>query len=136
MKQPHDWREWRRLRALSLFRHGWKECDIAEALGASKGAVSQWLATARVGGRKALYSQPHGTHAKLTDDQRRLIPDFRSRSRRTVRTTTQPWVQCPGHSERSHYLVLIEAVSPWLVQDVLDGYLPAYFPVLANLAYG
>jgi transposase len=76
MKQPHDWREWRRLRALYLFRHGWRESDIAEALGASKAAVSQWLATARDGGRKALYSQPHGTHAKLTDDQKRLIPDF------------------------------------------------------------
>jgi transposase len=76
MKQPHDWREWRRLRALYLFRHGWRECDIADALGASKGAVSQWLATAREGGRKALYSQPHGTHAKLTEDQKRLIPDF------------------------------------------------------------
>src|ERR1700730_12446923 len=44
--------------------------------GASKGAVSQWLAAARAGGRKALYSQPHGTHAKLTEDQKRLIPDF------------------------------------------------------------
>jgi len=44
MKQPHDWREWRRLRALNLFKRGWKECDIAEALGASKGAVSSgWL---------------------------------------------------------------------------------------------
>jgi len=59
-----------------LFQHGWRECDIADALGASKGAVSQWLVTAREGGRKALYSQPHGTHAKLTEDQKRLIPDF------------------------------------------------------------
>jgi transposase len=76
MKPPHDWREWRRLRALYLFRHGWKERDIVEALGVSKGAVSQWLTAAREGGRKALYSQPHGIHAKLTDDQKRRIPDF------------------------------------------------------------
>jgi transposase len=76
MRQPHDWREWRRLRALYLFQHGWKERDIVEALGASKGAVSQWLTAAREEGRKALYSQPHGTHAKLTDEQKRLIPDF------------------------------------------------------------
>lgn len=77
MKQPHDWREWRRLRALYLFKHGWIERDIAKALGASKGAVSQWLSAAREGGRKALYSHPHGrTHGKLSDDQKRLIPDF------------------------------------------------------------
>jgi transposase len=76
MKQPYDWREWRRLRALYLFQHGWTERDIAEALAASKGAVSQWLTTAREGGRKALLSRPHGTHAKLTDDQKRFIPDF------------------------------------------------------------
>jgi transposase len=77
MKQSHDWREWRRLRALHLFKRGWKELDIAEALGASKGAVSQWLKAAREGGRKALYSHPHGgTHSKLSDEQKRLIPDF------------------------------------------------------------
>jgi len=76
MREPHDWHEWRRLRALYLFQHGWTESKIAEALGASKGAVSQWLATAQKGGRKALLSRPHGTHAKLTDEQKRLIPEF------------------------------------------------------------
>jgi transposase len=76
MREPHDWREWRRLRALYLFQHGWTEVKIAEALGASKGAVSQWLATAQKGGRKSLLSRPHGTHAKLTDEQKRLIPEF------------------------------------------------------------
>ena len=38
MKQPHDWREWRRLRAWYLFQHGWTEREIAEALGASFGS--------------------------------------------------------------------------------------------------
>jgi transposase len=76
MKQPPDWREWRRLRAWYLFRHGWTERAIAEALGASKGAVSQWLTSARQGGRQALRSRPHGTHAKLTEEQKRRIPDF------------------------------------------------------------
>jgi transposase len=76
MKQPRDWREWRRLRAWHLFEHGWSERDIAEALGASKGAVSQWVAAARRGGGQALVSRPHGTHAKLSDEQKRLIPDF------------------------------------------------------------
>jgi transposase len=61
---------------LYLFQHGWKERDIVQALGASKGAVSQWLAAAREGGRKALYSHRHGTHAKLTDEQKQRIPDI------------------------------------------------------------
>jgi transposase len=76
MKQPHDWREWRRLQAWYLFQHGWTEHDIAEALGASKGAVSQWLTSARQAGRQALLSRPHGTHPKLTEEQKRRIPDF------------------------------------------------------------
>jgi transposase len=76
MKQPRDWREWRRLRAWHLFRHGWAEHEIAEALGASCGAVSQWLNRARSGGRQALLSRVRGTHAKLTEEQKRLIPDF------------------------------------------------------------
>jgi transposase len=76
MEQPHDWREWRRLRALYLFEHGWRELDIVKALGASKGAVSKWLTAAKKEGRKALLSRPHGTHAKLTTEQKRLIPDF------------------------------------------------------------
>jgi transposase len=76
MKQPHDWREWRRLRAWYLFQHGWTERAIAEALGASFGAVSQWLTSARNEGRQALLSRPRGMHAKLTEEQKRLIPDF------------------------------------------------------------
>src|ERR1700730_12321905 len=76
MKQPHDWREWPRLRAWYLFQHGWTEHQIAEALGASKGAVSQWLTKARRGGHQALVSRVPGTHAKLTEEQKRLIPDF------------------------------------------------------------
>ena len=76
MEHSHDWREWRRLRAWYLVQHGWTERDIAEALGASKGAVSQWLANARNGGRQALRSRVRGTHSKLSEEQKRLIPDF------------------------------------------------------------
>ena len=42
----HDWREWRRMRALELKHLGWKQRDIAAALGVTDGAVSQWLAAA------------------------------------------------------------------------------------------
>jgi transposase len=38
-----NWREERRLRALALYNKGWQQKLIAEALGVTKGAVSQWL---------------------------------------------------------------------------------------------
>ncbi len=37
-----DWREERRERAWNLKEQGWKQKDIAVALGVSEGAVSQW----------------------------------------------------------------------------------------------
>src|SRR5512135_636938 len=67
--QPHDWREWRRMRALDLAQLGWKQRDIAVALDASEGAVSRWLAAARRGGPEALRSNPGpGPTATLTSE--------------------------------------------------------------------
>ena len=66
------------MRALELKHLGWKQRDIAAALGVTDGAVSQWLATARRGGPDAVLS--HLSHCgripKLTAQQIRLIPDF------------------------------------------------------------
>ena len=53
-----DWKEWRRMRALVLKQDGWPQRAIAEALGVSEPAVSQWLAAARRGGVDALRSHP------------------------------------------------------------------------------
>ena len=66
------------MRALELHQQGWKQRDIAAALGASEGAVSQWLAAARRGGPEALCSHtgPAWRAPKLTPEQVRLIPDF------------------------------------------------------------
>jgi transposase len=73
----HDWREWRRLRAWDLAQLGWGVRRIATALDASPTAVSRWLAAARHDGPDALLARPRpGAPAKLTPDQRRLIPDF------------------------------------------------------------
>ena len=47
MNRQGDWQEERRLQALALYRKGWRQKDIAEALGVSKGAVSQWMARVR-----------------------------------------------------------------------------------------
>ena len=53
-KRSPDWREWRRFRAAALHEEGWTGQEIAEALGVSEGAVSQWLKRLREGGREAL----------------------------------------------------------------------------------
>jgi len=58
-KLPRDWREVGRQRAYELAPKGWKQRDIAEALGVSKGSVSQWLKQAREGGEEALRRRPH-----------------------------------------------------------------------------
>jgi transposase len=72
-----DCREWRRMQAWRLKQLGWKQRDIATALDASEGAVSQWLAAARAAGPDALRSRPVPGHpAKLTAGQRGLLPDF------------------------------------------------------------
>jgi len=49
-KEATDWREGRRLRAFELKQEGWSHQRIAEALGVSKGAVSQWMKRVREGG--------------------------------------------------------------------------------------
>jgi transposase len=72
-----DWKEWRRMRALALKQQGWTQRAIAEALGVSEPAVSQWVAAARLGGRDALRSHPPpGAAPQLTAGQKRLIPEF------------------------------------------------------------
>jgi transposase len=74
-----DWKEIRRWRALDLKKDGWKQNDIAKALGVTPGAVSQWLASVEVHGEQSLNSRPHpGATPKLTQAQKRLIPDFLS----------------------------------------------------------
>ena len=74
-----NWFEGRRLRAFELSQQGWRPVRIAEALGVSRAAVSQWLEMARRGGIDALHARPHfGASARLTEPQKSLIPEFLS----------------------------------------------------------
>ena len=54
---------------------GWSQQKIAEALGVTAGAVSQWMRRGREGGEEALKRRPRlGAEPKLTAEQRAQIP--------------------------------------------------------------
>src|SRR5262245_37361952 len=68
--QDNPAREARRFRALALKEEGWKQAKIAEELGVTPGAVSQWLKRAREQGRDALQTRKGGgPKPRLQDDQ-------------------------------------------------------------------
>ena len=76
--QTTDLREYRRFRAWELRQEGWTQQRIADALGVTQGAVSQWLKQAREGGgpealrrRKAPGARP-----RLTPKQLAHIPEL------------------------------------------------------------
>jgi transposase len=77
-KEATDWREGRRFRAFELKQQGWSQQRIAEALGVSKGAVSQWMKRARHGGGvEALKRQPApGALLRLSENQRAKLPEL------------------------------------------------------------
>jgi transposase len=111
-----DWLEGRRKRAWELKQQGWKQQDIAAALGVTKGAVSQWLRRAREGGLEALRRHPPpGPTPKLTAEQLAHLPDllapgaeaygYRGQVWTTRRVAEVIWRTCgvsyhPGHVSR------------------------------------
>jgi len=78
---PRDWREGRRFRAWELYQQGWKQSRIAEALGVTRGAISQWLKRAKEGGGiEALRRRiAPGPQPRLTAEQRAQIPSLLSK---------------------------------------------------------
>lgn len=63
-------REAIRLRAYQLFREGWAPIRIAQALGVTRSAVSQWLSAVRARGEDALRGRSApGAPPRLTPDQ-------------------------------------------------------------------
>ena len=76
-KQPADWREARRLQAWKLAEKGWKQKTIAQALGVSAGAVSQWLKKARRDGVESLrHRKGGGPKAHLKAEQIEGLPNL------------------------------------------------------------
>ena len=75
-KEPtRDWREARRLQAWELKKKGWTQSRIAEALGVTRGAVSQWIKQVREGGVEALRRRKGGgPWPRLTEEQLKRLP--------------------------------------------------------------
>jgi transposase len=72
-----DWREERRKQAWKLKQQGWKQKEIAEALGVSEGAVSQWVKLGKERGEEALNAHPpKGVKPRLRPEQKAQIPDL------------------------------------------------------------
>jgi transposase len=72
---PSNWKEARRLQAWHLKQQGWPQRQIAEALGVSAGAVSQWMARARDAGPEALRRRPPpGAPRRLSAEQLARLP--------------------------------------------------------------
>lgn len=77
-KGATDWQEGRRLRAWELLQQGWSQRRIAEALGVTQGAISQWVKRVRdAGGVEGLYRRPNkGATPKLTPQQFEELPSL------------------------------------------------------------
>src|SRR5690242_16610891 len=75
-----DAKEARRFRAWELRQQGWKQLDIAQALGVTQGAVSQWLKRAKAEGTDALRAKPvPGAPKRLSDEQLSRLPSLLER---------------------------------------------------------
>src|SRR5919199_1129143 len=87
-----DWREWRRLRARELKERGWRQRDIAAALGVTEGAVSQWISRGRQGGITGLrHRPPPGPSSRLTAEQLAELPILLARGAEAFGFPGQVW---------------------------------------------
>jgi transposase len=91
-RSPQNWREGRRMRAWELREQGWKQKDIAAALGVSEGAVSQWFKKAKTQGVEALRHQaPPGRKARLSAEQLEQLPDLLAQGAEAFGFRGQVW---------------------------------------------
>jgi len=82
----------RRWRAVELYQEGWNQQEIAEALGVTKGAVSQWMKALGSGGLDALRARPRcGGPPKLRWEQLELLPDYLSHGAEAYGFRGQLW---------------------------------------------
>jgi len=91
---PTNWKEARRLRAWQLKHKGWSQRQIAEALGVSEGAVSQWMTRARSGGLEALRHRPSpGAPRRVSTEQLARLPDLLRRGAEAYGFRGEVWTR-------------------------------------------
>jgi transposase len=92
--QAIDWHEGRRFRAFELSQMGWKQKDIALALGVTKGAVSQWLKRAKEKGTLGLRRRKaSGAPLKLSPEQRSQLLELLSQGAESFGFRGDLWTQ-------------------------------------------
>jgi len=91
-EQTGDWKEWRRRRGWKLYQQGWKQKDIANVLGVTEGAVSQWAKRGRERGEEGLYGRiADGPKSRLTDEQQAQIPEILGKGAEAFGYRGQVW---------------------------------------------
>jgi transposase len=91
---PTNWKEARRFQAWHLKQQGWSQRQIAEALGVSEGAVSQWMTRARDGGPTALHHRsPPGAARRLTGEPLARLPALLQRGPTTYGFRGDVWTR-------------------------------------------
>jgi transposase len=92
--QATNWREGRRLRAWELHQKGWKQQEIAEALGVTQGAVSQGLKRGREGGVTGLRPRPPPEAApRLSPAQREQLLELLAQGAESFGFQGDVWTQ-------------------------------------------
>jgi len=102
---------------------GWKQRDIAEALGVTEGAVSQWFKKAREQGVEALkHKPPPGSQPKLSKEQQAQLPALLAKGAEAFGFRGQVWTT--------------ERVAQMIQQEFGVSYHPAHCSrLLRNLNY-
>jgi transposase len=111
---PKTWKEGRRKRALELKPRGWKQREIAAALGVSAAAVSQWVAETRVRGREAWRAKPRPTGPELLSHGAEAY-GFRGAFWTCARVATVMWEAFGVSYHKAHVSRLLKALQ-WTPQ--------------------
>ncbi len=87
-------KEYRRLRAWQLYQEGYKQADIARALGVTSGAVAQWIVRAREGGAESLKRRvAPGPTPRLDEEQLKRLDELLRRGAEAFGFRGNVWTQ-------------------------------------------
>jgi len=91
---PSTWKEARRLQAWRRKQQGWPQRQIAEALGVSEGAVSQWMKRVHEESPDALrHRPPPGAPRRLSAEQLACLPELLQRGPEAYGSRGELWTR-------------------------------------------